>query len=203
MDVTRRQLVALGTAGAAGAIIGRGALTASSAAAESSRPGRGIHFHGTVVYTGEPPPGVKPNGTMAGMGADQPMADMAPDATDSMGSMGMARMAATDYMHVINVDVWGPDSDLSGNGWGATAISSDPNQPSPVDGLQCFFTQRGTLQGDVVKLAGRMLFSGDPGDPGGTVATEANLVTGEIRFIAQANHAIQFILTGTGVVIRT
>jgi hypothetical protein len=203
VDVTRRQVVALGTAGAAGAIIGRGALADSSAAADLARPGRGIHFHGTVVYTGQPPPGVKPTGTMAGMGDAGPMAGMAPDANQSMASMGMMRMAVTDYMHVINVDVWGPDSDLSGNGWGATALSSDPNQPSPVDGLQCFFSQRGSLQGDVVKLAGRMLFSGDPADPGGTVATEANLATGEIRFIAQANHALQFILTGTGVVIRT
>jgi hypothetical protein len=203
MDVTRRQLVALGTAGAAGAIIGRGALTGSSAAEAASAPGRGVHFHGTVVYRGDPPPGVKPNDAMAGMDADQPMAGMASDANQSMGSMGMMRMAATDYMHVINVDVWGPDSDLSGNGWGATAGSADPNQPTPVDGLQCFFTQRGTLEGDVVKLTGRMLFSGDPADPGGTIATEANLATGEIRFIGQVNHALQFILTGTGVVIRT
>jgi hypothetical protein len=120
-----------------------------------------------------------------------------------MAGMGMARMAATDYMHVINIDVMGPDSDLSGNGWGATATSSDPNQPASLDGLQCFFTQRGSVQGDVVKLTGRMLFSADPADPGGTITTEANLATGEIRWIGTVDRAFQVLLTGTGVVIRT
>ena len=202
MDISRRQLVALGATGAAGAIIGRTALTGSPAAADVLKSGRGVHVHGTVVNR-EPPTPTAPKETMAGMAGDQTMGGTAPNGDHSMAGMGMARMAATDYMHVINIDVMGPDSDLSGNGWGATAMSSDPNQPSPVDGLQCFFTQRGSIQGDILKLTGRMLFSGDPADPGGTITTEANLATGEIRWIATANHTAQFLLTGTGVVIRT
>ena len=35
------------------------------------------------------------------------------------------------------------------------------------------------------------------------IITEANLATGEIRFIGAANHVAQVLLTGTGVVIRT
>src|SRR5947209_19242237 len=159
MDVSRRQLVALGATGAAGAIIGKTALTGSPAAADVPKSGRGVHVHGTVVNR-EPPTPTAPKETMAAM-AGSTMGGTAPNGDHSMAGMGMARMAATDYMHVINIDVMGPDSDLSGNGWGATAMSSDPNQPSPVDGLQCFFTQRGSIQGDILKLTGRMLFSGD------------------------------------------
>jgi len=65
------------------------------------------------------------------------------------------------------------------------------------------FTQRGSLQGDVVKLTGRMLFSADPADPGGIISTEANLATGEIRWIGTLDRSFQLLLTGTGVVIRT
>lgn len=200
MDISRRQVVALGAAGSAGALLGRSTLTSASAAA-SPNSGRGVHIHGTVVYRGTPPVGFGPGETMAGMSADQPMSGMADPPEGS--SMGMARMAATDYLHVINVDVFGPDSDLSGSGWGASTESNDPNQPAPVDGLQCFFTQRGSIQGDVVKLTGRMLFSGDPADPGGAITVEANLANGQIKFIGTANKMAQVLLEGTGVVMRT
>ena len=202
MEVTRRQLVALGAAGTAGAVLGKAALSSSPAAAETPNAGRGVHIHGTVIYRGTPPVGVGPGKTaggtdMAGMGTAG--TDMA--GTD-MAGMGMARMAATDYMHVINIEVFGPDSDLSGNGWGATTDATNPTQPVPVDGLQCFYTQRGSIQGDIVKLTGRMLLSGDPGDPGGTITTEANLVNGTIRWTGTLNKTAQLLLEGTGVVIR-
>lgn len=201
MDVSRRQLVTLGAAGTAGVLLGRTALTSSAAVADVPNSGRGVHIHGTVIYRGTPPVSLGPGQTMAGMGEDQPMGGMASPADPSMA--GMARMAATDYMHVINVDVFGPDSDLSGNGWGATTDSTNPNQPVPVDGLQCFFTQRGSIEGDIVKLAGRMLFSGDPGDPGGLIAIEGKLATGQIQFIGTFNKLFQVVLEGTGVVMRT
>jgi hypothetical protein len=71
-----------------------------------------------------------------------------------------------------------------------------------VDGLQCFYSQRGSIHGDVVRLAGRMLFSGDPGDPGGSITTEANLVTGKITWTGTANKTAQFVLEGIGIVMR-
>ncbi len=198
MDVSRRQLVALGAAGTAGAVFGKTALTGASAVAAVPAASRGIHIHGTVTYRGTPPTGLGPGEMMAGMSNDQPMGGMASD--PSMA--GMARMAATDYLHVINIDVFGPDSDLSGSGWGATTDAADPTQPVPVDGLACFYTQRGSIQGDIVKLTGRMLFSGNPADPGGTITTEANLANGTIRWTGTANKAAQVLLEGTGVVMR-
>ena len=69
MDVSRRQLVALGATGAAGAIIGRTALTGSPAAADVLKSGRGVHVHGTVVNR-EPPTPTAPKETMAGMAGD-------------------------------------------------------------------------------------------------------------------------------------
>jgi len=201
MDVSRRQLVTLGAVGTAGVLLGKTALTSSSAVADVPNSGRGVHIHGTVIYRGTPPVGLGPGKTMAAMDEGQPMGGMASTVDPSMG--GMARMAATDYMHVINVDVFGPDSDLSGSGWGATTDSTNPNQPVPVDGLQCFFSQRGSIEGDIVKLAGRMLFSGNPGDPGGAITIEGKLATGQIRFIATASKMAQVVLEGTGVVMRT
>jgi hypothetical protein len=184
--VSRRQVIKTGVAGGAavagGALAGvamRGPRTAAAAGTS------GVHIHGTVVFNEQP----------TGFGPGEPKA--------SMGSMpGMMRMASiTGYKHVINIDVFGPDSDVSGSGWGAS-ISADPKIPDPVDGLQCFYTQRGSIQGDVVKLTGRMLFSGDPGDPGGIIRTEANLVTGKIRWTGTANKSMQFLLEGSGVVMR-
>ena len=66
MDVSRRQLVALGATGAAGAIIGRTALAGSSAAAAVLNLGRGVHIHGTVTYSGTPPVGTGPGQTASG-----------------------------------------------------------------------------------------------------------------------------------------
>jgi hypothetical protein len=187
----RRDVVKMGAAGAAGVAIA-GLTTRGSGGVSAAGGTSGVHIHGTVTLVDDMPSGSgpgQPKGSMAGM-AGQPMG-------------GMARMMEiTHYMHVINIDVFGPDSDLSGSGWGATANASDPKHPTAVDGLQCFYTQRGSIQGDIVKLTGRMLFSGDPGDPGGTITTEANLATGTIKWTGTLNKSAQFVLETTGVVMR-
>jgi len=66
----------------------------------------------------------------------------------------------------INIEVWGPDSDVSGFGWGALADPDDQAQPARVDATQRIYTQRGSVEGDVVRLQGRMLFSYIPGRRG-------------------------------------
>ena len=183
-ELSRRQLIKIGAAGGAGAALG-GLATRGSGGA-SAAGNNGVHIHGTVTVV---------DNTPSGIGPVQPT---------GMGDMGgMARMMEIPhYMHVIDIDVFGPDSDLSGSGWGATPSPSDPNTPAPVDGLQCFYSQRGSIHGDIVRLPGRMLFSGDPGDPGGSITTEANLVTGKITWTGTANQAAQFVLEGTGIVMR-
>ena len=200
--IGRRELIRLGAAGTAGAAVAGVAASTFGRSASAAPTGRGVHIHGTVVYRGTPPVGIGPGQAAAQPGtADTGMGGMGTTGME-MAGMGMARMAATDYMHVINIDVFGPDDDLSGSGWGATTDATNPRQPVPVDGLQCFYTQRGSISGNVVKLAGRMLFSGDPGDPGGTITTEADLDTGTIRWIGTANKAAQFMFEGKGVVVR-
>jgi hypothetical protein len=99
------------------------------------------------------------------------------------------------------MEVWGPDSDLSGLGWAALADPEDLAQPSRVDATQRIYTQRGSIEGDIVRLRGRMLFSYVPGDAGGPILTEANLATGHIRFTA-GNTATSAHLEGTGIVMR-
>jgi hypothetical protein len=180
-------MIKMGAAGGAGVALA-GLATRGSGGA-SAAGDTGVHIHGTVTVVDNTPSGIGP-GQPAGMG-------------DMSGMRGMARMMELPhYMHVINIDVFGPDADLSGSGWGATPSPGDPKTPAPVDGLQCFYSQRGSIHGDVVRLAGRMLFSGDPGDPGGSITTEANLVTGKITWTGTANKTAQFVLEGTGIVMR-
>jgi hypothetical protein len=171
----RRDVIKMGAAGAGGAALA--GLATRGAARASAAGTSGVHIHGSVLLITATPGG--PPGGMAAM----------------MRAMG------PDYHHVINIDVWGPDSDVSGIGWGATAESNDLTQPTRVDGVQCIFSQRGAIVGDVVRLKGRMLFSGAPGDEGGAIITEANLATGHIRFTG-SDGAITFLLEGPGVVMR-
>ncbi|HEY2704082.1 MAG TPA: hypothetical protein VGL20_10355, partial [Candidatus Dormibacteraeota bacterium] len=41
-----------------------------------------------------------------------------------------------DIPFIISIDAWGPDSDLSGQGWGELADLSDRTQPARVDPIQ-------------------------------------------------------------------
>jgi hypothetical protein len=106
-----------------------------------------------------------------------------------------------DIPFIISIDAWGPDSDLSGQGWGELADLSDRTQPARVDPIQRIYSQRGSVAGEVITLKGRMIFSNIPGDEGGPIITEANLRTGRIRFTA-GNSLSHAVLEGTGVVMR-
>src|SRR5258706_11267175 len=171
--VNRRDVIKLGGVGAA--MAGLGVRRAGPAAAAGTT--NGVHIHATLLVISDGP-GAPPGSATA--------IDLPPGA---------------DVRFNINIDVWGPDSDVSGFGWGALADRDDPTQPARVDATQRLYTQRGSVEGDVVRLKGRMLFSYIPGDAGGPIVTEANLATGHIRFYA-SNTASTGSLEGTGVVMR-
>ena len=172
--VNRRDVIKMGAVGVAMAGFGgHGARPASAAA-----PGtKGIHIHATLLVISDGP-GAPPGST-----------------TDDSPQLPPV------FHFNINIEVWGPDSDVSGFGWGALADPDDLAQPSRADATQRIFTQRGSVVGDVVKLKGRMLFSYVPGDVGGPIVTEADLATGHIRFYASNSTSTGF-LEGAGVVMR-
>jgi hypothetical protein len=170
----RRDAIRFGAAGAA--LAGLGAGRAAPAAADSVL-NRGIHIHGTLLVLDD-----GPGGPSVRRGENFPQ-------------------AGVDLHFIVSMEVWGPDSDLSGLGWGALDDPEDLTQPSRVDATQRVYTQRGSIEGDIVRLRGRMLFSYVPGDAGGPIITEANLATGHIRFTA-GNTATSAHLEGTGIVIR-
>jgi len=174
--VKRRDVIKLGALGAAMAGLGgRRARPAAAAAAGTN----GIHIHATLVVISDGPGPPPDSTTRAEPGPQLPPV----------------------FHFNINIEVWGPDADLSGSGWGAMADPDDQTQPARVDATQRIFTQRGSVDGDVVRLKGRMLVSYVPGDVGGPIVTEANLATGQIRFYA-SNSASTGFLEGTGVVMR-
>jgi hypothetical protein len=170
--VRRRDLIKIGALGAAVGL-GGGRFRPAAAAAGTN----GIHIHATLLVISDGP-GAPPGSSTADSPQLPPL-----------------------FHFNINIEVWGPDSDLSGSGWGALADRDDPAQPARVDATQRIFTQRGSVDGDVLRLKGRMLFSYVPGDAGGPVVTEANLATGHIRFWA-SNSTSSGYLEGTGVVMR-
>jgi hypothetical protein len=171
----RRDMIRMSAAGAALAGFGAGRTAPAAAAADAVT--RGVHIHGTLLVLDDAPggPTIRRSTTLPQLGVE---------------------------LHfLINIDVWGPDSDLSGTGWGALADSADLTQPTRIDATQRIYTQRGSVQGDIVRLKGRMLFSYVPGDAGGPILTEANLATGHIRFTA-GNSVSSALLEGTGIVMR-
>jgi hypothetical protein len=172
MDLTdRRGLLRLGAVGIAVGGLDRRPVGPGQPAT------RGVHIHATLDVLSDLP-------------GDPPSRSETP-----------TRQLPPLFRFDISIEVWGPDNDLSGQGWGAMADAADPQQPTRVDVTQRFFTQRGTVDGDIVRLTGRMLFSYVPGDVGGPVVTEANLATGAVRFYA-GNTASHATLEGSGVVLR-
>jgi hypothetical protein len=170
--VNRRDVIKLGAVGAA--MAGLGARRVGPAAAAGTT--NGVHIHATLLVINDGPGGPP-------------------------GSTTALELPPAEVHFNINLDVWGPDSDVSGFGWGALADPGDLTQPARVDATQRLFSQRGSIVGDLVKLKGRMLFSYVPGDVGGPIVTEANLTTGHIRFYA-SNSTTTALLEGTGVVMR-
>ena len=178
--VNRRELIRIGAAGAAMANPRvRGVRKALAAATN------GVHLHGTLLVISD-----TPGGPFAG--TTKPVS-----ASPRIPSVPIPLKVP----FIISIDAWGPDSDVSGQGWGALADGGDMTQPARIDPIQRIFSQRGSVAGDVVSLKGRMLFSNVPGDEGGPIITEANLSTGHIRFIA-GNSLSYAVLEGTGVVMR-
>jgi hypothetical protein len=174
--VNRRHVIKLGATGAALAGLGVRGVGQASAAATN-----GVHIHGTLRVLTDTPGG--------------------PFATTTATTQQTGPEIPVDIPFIISIDAWGPDSDLSGQGWGELADLSDRTQPARVDPSQRIYSQRGSIAGDVVTLKGRMIFSNIPGDEGGPIVTEANLRTGHIRFTA-GNSLSHAVLEGTGVVMR-
>ena len=173
--VNRRDVIRMGATGVALAGLGvRGTGQVSAATTN------GVHIHGTLRVLTDT--------------AGGPFATTTP--TQEPGPE-----IPVDIPFIISIDAWGPDSDMSGQGWGELGDLSDRTQPSRVDPVQRIYSQRGSIAGDVVTLKGRMIFSNVPGDEGGPIITEANLRTGHIRFTA-GNSLSHAVLEGTGVVMR-
>ena len=105
------------------------------------------------------------------------------------------------FGRVINITVYGTDSDLSGDGWDANPESPGAPQPGYPDVTQCYYTQRGSVQGDAVRLTGRNLFALNPEDVGHLVTVEANLATGQVKW-TDGEGSNAFVFDGTGVVSR-
>jgi hypothetical protein len=173
--VNRRDVIRMGAVGGA-ALAGLGVPGAGQASAAATN---GVHIHGTLLVLSDTPGGPFATATSTTPQPEFPVK----------------------VPFIISIDVWGPDSDVCGQGWGAQADSADMTQPARVDPIQRIYSQRGSIRGDVVTLKGRMLFSNVPGDEGGPIITEANLATGHIRFTA-GNSVSHAVLEGTGVVMR-
>lgn len=159
MDISRRQLVALGATGAAGAVVGR-VVSGDSASAVDERLS-GIHIN-VFTKTVKPTPG---------------------------------------FPHHWTMTVYGPDSDLSGMGWGGAFDVKTFEDITNSQMLQCIFSLRGGVEGDIVKLDGLMLFSADRATQGQPLYHEANLATGFYRMTAPM-HDGPFVFEGTGSVFR-
>ena len=99
----RRDVIKLGAVGAAAGLGARGARPAAAAGTTN-----GVHIHATLLFIsdrlGAPP-----------------------------GSATGLDMRGVEFSFNINIDVWGPDSDVSGIGWGARADPDDLTQPMRVD----------------------------------------------------------------------
>lgn len=117
------------------------------------------------------------------------------------GSLKQVKGPFGEFGRIIDVTVYGTDDDLNGSGWDANPESMGAPQPGTRDRTQCYFTQRGSVKDDAVRLVGRNLFWWDPGNDGSEVITEANLETGRISW-SSAHSAGTFVFEGTGVVAR-
>ena len=117
------------------------------------------------------------------------------------GSLQQSAGPIGGFGRIVDITVYGTDDDLNGFGWDANPESAGSHEPAQPDRTQCFSTQRGSVQGDIVKLRGRNLFWQNPGDDGAPVIVEANLATGQIKWETTPTEGT-FIFEGTGSVAR-
>ena len=122
----------------------------------------------------------------------------------------------------VSIDVAGRSDDLAGAGWdagtGTTGSGMLPGGPPPAGPVgACYYTASGQLEGDVVTLVGRSLFTNrslataDTEDPGKSdtradgrlIAVTANLDTGEITWSLTVPGDTPSPFTGIGVVMVT
>ena len=117
------------------------------------------------------------------------------------GSLQQSAGPGGGFGRIVDLTVYGTDGDLNGFGWDANPQSAGSHEPAAPDRTQCFWTQRGSVEGDTVKLRGRNLFWQNPGDDGAPVIVDANLATGHIRWETRPAEGT-FVFEGTGVVAR-
>ncbi|HEY3241070.1 MAG TPA: hypothetical protein VGL92_16005 [Acidimicrobiia bacterium] len=117
------------------------------------------------------------------------------------GSLKQTKGPFGDFGRIVDVTVYGPDDNLNGFGWDANPASPGSHDPAVPDRTQCFSSQRGSVQGDTVKLMGRNLFWQNPGDDGAPVTIEANLSTGQIKWATTPTQG-EFVFEGVGDVAR-
>lgn len=105
------------------------------------------------------------------------------------------------FKRLLDVTVFGPDDNLGGQGIDCAPDANNPNLPADPDVTQCLFTARGSVQGDAVRLVGRVILSTESHDNGAHVTTEANMTTGRIKWTF-AHGPMVSVFEGTGLVAR-
>ncbi len=99
----------------------------------------------------------------------------------------------------VSEDAAGRKDALSGAGWD----TNNADTPDPF--FNCYFTQRGTLQGHEIRLHGAVLFATTPAFLGARITTTANLQTGELTWVFATIKPFPgspFTVTGRGVVTK-
>ena len=105
--------------------------------------------------------------------------------------------AAKGFPHHWTMTVYGSDDSLNGMGWGGATDLKTAQDVFNSKMFPCIVSLTGAVEGDVVKLHGLMLFSGQA-DQGLPVSFEANLKTGALH----GNGYNTFDFDGTGTVVR-
>ena len=175
MDVTRRQMVALGAAGASGALIGKAATAEPSAAAQTKSGG--IHIFAPCKVVDPAPPG------FAGFPHTFVMTLWGPD--DALTGMGCGFTDPT------------PDEKTRGG-----QVRADYIIGTGMFG--CIFSAWAKLEGDVLKGKGIMIYSGMPDEKSGQpFPFEANRSTGSFSATdMNMGMGTEIAVAGQGVVTR-
>jgi hypothetical protein len=104
------------------------------------------------------------------------------------------------FPHHWTMTVYGPDNALTGMGWGGATDVKTQQDILNSQMFQCIYSLTGAVEGDVVKLHGLMLFSGERGSQSQPLIFEANLAMSSLHAVSPINGNATF--EGTGVVAR-